>query len=183
MNIQTIAEHSVDLDLLPAKAKILDLGCLGFVFTDEMRRLGHDVLAVDIQKFDRDDYFQIAISDKVGRVGIKQTKDPQAATITEGSEIMCMDLKMLMLTARVEFFDLIKMDIESSEYQVIMSLEKPPAKQLSIEFHLHTKVYGLAEMNHMYNKLENLGYAAVSHKATSQHGCGLNYWDSLFILR
>lgn len=183
MRIETIAEHSVDVDLLPENAKILDLGCLGFLFTDEMRRLGHTVMSVDIQKLDREDYFQIAISDKVGRVGVKRTKDAQAATITDGDEIMCMDLNMLMLLSRVDFFDLIKIDIEGSEYEVIMSLDKAPARQISIEFHLHTGVYGENEMLLMENKLLYLGYFPVQHDKTKQHGLSYNYWDSLWILQ
>lgn len=183
MNIQTIAEHSVDMDLLPEKAMIADFGCLGFLFTDEMRRRGHKVLALDIQKFDRDDYFQIAISDKIGRVGVKRTKDPQAATITEGGEIMAMDIDMLMLVTRISFFDLIKMDIEGSEYGVIMSLKRPVAKQLSIEFHLHTGVYSETEILMMENKLLSLGYFPVQHDKTRQHGCGYNYWNSLWVLQ
>jgi FkbM family methyltransferase len=183
MNIEIIAEHSVDLDLLPEKAKILDLGCRGFLFTDELRRLGHNVLAVDCDKFEREDYFQIAISNKVGRVGIKRSNDPQATMIMEGSEFMCMDLKMLMLTARVEFFDLIKIDVEGAEYEIIMSLEKAPAKQISVEFHLHTGIYGENEMLLMENKLLWLGYFPVKHDKTKQHGLSYNYWDSLWILR
>lgn len=183
MNIEVIAEHSIDIDLLPEKAMVLDLGCRGFLFTDELRRREHTVLAVDIDKFDRDDYFQFAISDKVGRVGIKRTSDPQATMIMDGSEVMCMDLKMLMLTSRVDFFDLIKMDIEGSEYEVIMSMDRPYAKQLSIEFHLHTGVYGETEMLLMENKLLSLGYFPVKHDKTRQHGLSYNYWDSLWILK
>lgn len=183
MRIETIAEHSVAIDLLPEKAKILDLGCRGFIFTDEMRRRGHTVLAVDCDKFERDDYFQIAISNKIGRVGIKRTSDPQATTIMEGLEVMCMDLKMLMLTAQVEFFDLIKMDIEGSEREVIMSMDKPYAKQLSIEFHLHTGVYDQGGIMDMCAKLMTLGYKIVSHEMSAQHGLSPNYWSSLFILK
>lgn len=183
MKIETVAEHSFCPDLLPENAKVLDLGCRGFLFTDEMRRRGYNVLAVDIDKFDRDDYFQIAISNEVGRVGIKRSPDPQATMIGEGSEVICMDLKMLMLTTQVEFFDLIKMDIEGSEYEVIMSLTKPPAKQLSIEFHLHTGIYTDHDVKVMYNKLNHLGYVAIQHYKYSMHGCGGNFWDSLFILQ
>jgi hypothetical protein len=183
MNIEIIAEHSVDLDLLPEKAKILDLGCRGFLFTDELRRLGHNVLAVDCDKLEREDYFQIAISNKVGRVGIKRSNDPQATMIVEGSEVMCMDLKMLMLTARVEFFDLIKMDVEGAEYEVIMSMDRPYANQLSWEAHLRTGVYTMKEVDQMVSKLISLGYTPVKFELTKMHGLAANYWDNLFILK
>jgi len=77
----------------------------------------------------------------------------------------------------------IKIDIEGSEYEVIMSLEKAPAKQLSIEFHLHTGVYGHYEMTMMEDKLKALGYYPAQHERTSEHGAGFNYWDSLWILK
>lgn len=182
LDIQVIAEHSVAMNLLPKQAKVLDLGCRGFLFTDEMRRLGHNVLAVDIDKLDRDDYFQIAISNFVGRVGIKRSSDPQSTMIMEGSEVMCMDLKMLMLTARVEFFDLIKIDIEGTEYEVIMSMDKPYCKQLSWEAHLHTGIYNEDKVIEMEEKLNSLGYVPAVHEKTEAHGMGLNFWDSLWIL-
>lgn len=182
VDVKVIAEHSVAMNLLPKQAKVLDLGCRGFLFKDEMQRLGHNVLAVDIDEFERDDYFQIAISNFVGRVGIKRSNDPQATTITEGSELMCMDLKMLMLTARIDFFDLIKMDIEGSEYEVIMSMDKPYCKQISWEAHLHTGVYNEDAVIEMENKLDSLGYVPAVHSKTKAHGMGLNFWDSLWIL-
>jgi FkbM family methyltransferase len=183
MNIEVIAEHSVDIDLLPEKAKVLDLGCRGFLFTDELRRRGHNVLAIDIDKLDRDDYEQMAVSFKVGRVGIKRSRDPQATMIGEGSEVMCVDLPFLMHLTKVDLFSLIKMDIEGAEYDIIMALTKAPAKQLSIEFHLHTGIYGETEMLLMENKLLSLGYFPVKHDKTRQHGLSYNYWDSLFILK
>jgi hypothetical protein len=181
--IEVIAEHSVDIDLLPEKAKVLDLGCRGFLFTDELRRRGHIVLAVDMDKLDRKDYLQRAIGGELGRVGIKRTSDPQATCVMQGDEVDCLTLDVIISESKIEMFDLIKMDIEGSEYDVIMSLTKPPAKQLSIEFHLHTPGQGDYQVKLMVNKLEDLGYKAVQHEKTSQHGCGMNYWDTLFILQ
>lgn len=181
--IETIAEHNVAISLLPEKANILDLGCRGFIFTDEMRRRGHNVIAIDIDKFDRDDYRQIAVSFKVGRVGINRKPDPQATCIKEGDDVDCIDLMTLLRESKIEMFDLIKMDIEGSEYDVIMSLPKPPARQLSVEFHGHTGAYSDVDVFRMCNKLYSLGYVAVSHEKTSQHGLPPNYWSSLFLLK
>jgi hypothetical protein len=180
--IEVIAEHSVDTDLLPTKAVILDLGCRGFAFTDELRRRGHKVFPVDIDRFENEEYYQFAISNKSGRVGVKRTDDPQATTITEGNEVLCMTLPEFMDVLGTAFVDLIKIDIEGSEYEVIISLTSAPATQLSIEFHLHTGVYKINELTQMVKHLEALGYTAVQHEKTAQHGCGFNYWDSLFVL-
>lgn len=182
VDIKVIAEHSVAMNLLPEKAKVLDLGCRGFLFTDELRRLGHTVLAVDIDKLDRDDYLQMAVSFKVGRVGINRTLDPQATCIKEGNEVDCIDLRTLLRESKLEMFDLIKMDIEGAEYDVIMTLVKAPCKQLSVEFHLHTGVYNEDKVIEMEEKLHSLGYVPAVHSKTKAHGMGFNFWDSLWIL-
>jgi hypothetical protein len=182
--ITVVHEHSVDLDLLPKNSNILDLGCRGFLFTNEMERLGHKVFPVDIDTLPENrPYYRIAISDNDGKCGIQHDNDKQATRIKEGSEISCYTLESFSLACAIDVWDLIKIDIEGAELQVIQSLKCPPAKQLSIEFHLHTGIYGINEMTLMVAKLQALGYEAVSHEMTSQHGAGVNYWDSLFILR
>lgn len=178
--IETVAEHS--FQPLKPGSKILDLGCRGFLFTDEMRRRGHNVCAVDIDKLERDDYHQIAISDYVGRAGIKKNGDPQATSIKKGGEVVCMDLEMLCTFTMTPFWDLIKMDVEGSELEIIRSLERAPARQLSIEFHLHTGIYKLESVEAMIARLHSLSYKTVKHDYTSEHGCGYNFWDSLFVL-
>jgi len=182
--ITVIAEHSVDLDLLPPNAKVLDLGCRGFLFTDEMGRLGHNIFPVDIDQLPENrPYYRIAISDYDGKCGVHRENDKQATRIQEGDEVSCYTLESFSLACEVDVWDMIKIDIEGAELQVIQSLKRPPAKQLSIEFHLHTGIYGINEMTLMVAKLEALGYEAVSHEMTSQHGAGKNYWDSLFCLK
>jgi hypothetical protein len=189
MNIQTIAEHSVDLDLLGPGSKILDIGCLGFVFTHHMLALGHEVYAVDIQQFLGKDYYQLAITNYNGEAKVFTSSDKQAARIDRRHKapaeysVVAMTLPTFSKSVDVEFWDLIKIDIEGSEYQVVMSLDKAPATQISIEMHLHTGIYQESEVNDMVNKLYSLGYDSVKHNKYQAHGCGDNYWDSLFILK
>ncbi len=178
--ITTVCEHSLCLELLPEKANILDLGCRGFLFTDYMRSLGHNVFPVDIDNLkDGKPYYQVAISDFNGRSGIKHSNDPQATQIAEGDSVLCQTLEMFIASTGVTF-DLIKVDIEGAEYQMIQSLNFAPAKQLSIEFHLHTGIYTQNEMRLMESKLRHLGYEFLTHQLTEQHGAGYNYWSSLF---
>jgi len=181
--ISVIAEHSVDLDLLPDLAKILDLGCRGFRFANEMAN--HIVVSVDIDDLGSDHpYLRCAVSDFDGLCGIINIDDKQATKINrQGTGIDCYTLKSISQRFNVKMWDLIKMDIEGSEYEIIMSLNEPPAKQLSIEFHLHTGAYKIFEMNMMENKLKSLGYEFVKHDYTTQHGAGFNYWDSLCVLK
>lgn len=185
MDIQVIAEHSVCMDLLPEKANILDLGCRGFEFTNYFRSLGHNVIPVDIDDFKRSDYYRLAVSDYVGTAHIFRSRDPQATRIDSnihtGEQISVYDMHALCKLVGVKHFDLIKMDVEGEEKQIIMSMHHDYATQLSIEFHLHTNAYPIDEVHKMKVRLRNLGYNWSLHEKSARHGCGMNYWDSLFI--
>lgn len=194
MNIQIFAEHSVDLSLLTSGSKVLDLGCRGFEFSKAMYDLKCQVFSLDIDDLPPCQhlnemglplsYFRCAVSDYDGRAGVTRGNDPQGTRIERGgNEVKCMTLGSLSVKWGIYFWDVIKIDIEGSEYEVIMSMDKAPAKQLTIEFHLHTGAYEVFEMNAMENKLKALGYIPVKHEYTSEHGAGKNYWDSLFILK
>lgn len=181
--VSEIFEHSVDLELLPPQANILDIGCRGFQFTDYMRGLGHKVTPIDIEDFPDRTYYRLAITGKDGRVGIHRNNDPQATRVTKGDELLSMTIDTFSNSVGIEVWHLVKMDVEGSEYEIIMNMKRPPAKQLSIEFHLHTGIYTQAEMKQMESKLHSLGYNFATHKLEERHGAGFNYWDSLFILR
>lgn len=186
--IEVIAEHSVDLSLLPEKANILDLGCRGFLFFDELTRRGHYVAAIDVDKLDTyKPYAQAAVTSvNGGYVDIVKSKDPQGTTVKQSSiptDVRSYTINGLCGVFGIQFWDLIKIDIEGSEYEVIMSLTEPPAKQLSIESHLHTGIYGDAQVKEMEDKLLSLGYFPVKHDKTQAHGMGWNYWDSLWVMK
>lgn len=189
-NVDTVAEHSLIWELLPEKANILDLGCRGFQFTNYLRDKGHHVVAVDADFLPEGDYIKAALWDRDGYVMLeKPNNDNQAVRVKpEGMGNMgslptrAITFKTLCQLAGIEFWDLIKVDIEGAELQFISNLTKAPAKQLSIEFHLHTGVYTQNDVGAMELKLQLLGYEKVHHKLTEAHGCGYNYWDSLFIL-
>lgn len=185
--IEVIAEHSVDTFYLKEKSKILDAGCRGFEFTYALRKMGHSVWPIDCDDtLGSIDYYHCALTDKDGFTYLLRTNDSQAIRVTKvltEEKVITRNLDSISKEFQISFWDLIKLDIEGSEYEVIMSLEKAPAKQISIEFHLHTGIYGFYEMNLMEDKLKGLGYKAVKHELTEQHGAGKNYWDSLFILQ
>lgn len=187
MNIEIIAEHSVATDLLPEGANILDLGCRGFLFTEAMRERGHHVFPVDIDHLDEGKaYYQLAVSDYDGMAGAKKTADPQATSIIKHQGgIPCYTLTTLTqkLLGKYHRWDLIKIDIEGGETDIILDkhFNRKIATQLSIEFHMHT-VSSEGEVKQIVDKLASLGYKAVSHEKTNQHGAGMNYWDSLFVL-
>jgi len=193
--IDIIHEHSVETSLLPERAKILDIGCRGFLFSDKMEKEGHIVWPIDIDYLGIRKYVRAAVSDYDGIAEIVRNSDPQATCIRKAGIhekftsdnfsdfVYCYTLKTISEAVGIPFWDLIKIDVEGSEYEIIMSLEKAPAKQLSIEFHLHTGKYGQHEMDLMVDKLKALGYRAAKHELTNEHGAGFNHWDSLFILK
>jgi hypothetical protein len=183
--IKVIAEHSVNEKLLDYGSKILDIGCRGFLFMDHFRnKCKYHCVGVDIDDLDAENrnFMQVAITGKTQKVGIHKTNDPQAPSVKPGNQIQAYTLDDFSKLVGVPFWDLIKMDIEGSELEVIMSLTKAPAKQLSIEFHLHTGIYSKEDVDQMLYHLTLLGYNVIKHELTSEHGAGFNYWDSLFIL-
>lgn len=182
MTLAEIHEHTIDLDLLPEKALILDLGCRGFQFTDYFREFGHTVYPVDIDLFDRP-YYQCAIAGYNGKAGILRGSDPQGTRITEGNDVPTYTLDRFSKHVGVDFWDVIKMDIEGSEMPVIMNMKEPLSKQLSIEFHLHCGFYSLPDVALMVAKLNSIGYKTIQHNKENRYGAGFNYWDSLFVLK
>jgi len=182
--IKTIAEHKVDLSLLPDKANILDLGCRGFEFYEYFKAKGHDVYPVDIDILETEHkYYRVGITDINGKMGVQKTNDPQATSLKVGDEIVVYTLETFSALNGVNMWDLIKMDVEGSEFNIIMGMTRPMAKQLSIEFHIHTGIYSEIGMQLMERQLTTLGYIPVSHELTNQHGAGFNYWDSLWVLQ
>lgn len=196
MNLQTIAEHTFDKDSLPnIHGYVLDLGSRGFEFADGMRALAHIVITVDCDDIPLNMpggnfplHNKIAITDYDGHATVMRSNDPQATKIIpmhklsalEG-DVVCMTLETFSKKCGILFWDLIKIDIEGSEYEVIMSMDKPYAMQLSVEFHTHC---GQTEqqVQQCVDKLHSLGYKTIQHEKTARHGLKPNYWDSLFTL-
>ena len=188
MKLETIAERTICPQLLPEHAVILDVGARGLLFANELISRGHEVWTIDADDLEGLTHPNLAISDYDGYCYLKKSNDPQATMINERisesnhESVLVMTLKSFSRLVNIDFWDVIKLDVEGSEHDIIMSMEKPMATQLSVEFHLHTGIYGQRQVIEMEKKLESLGYTAVSHKKFRAHGCGENYWDSLFIL-
>lgn len=187
MNLQVIHEHTVDMDLLRTEPnEVIDIGCLGFGFTEFFDRRGDIVYPIDIQELKGRHYDRVAITSYTGDIGVKVMGDAQATKVTKRQTessytVPCYTLEDYMAKNGIEFADLIKIDCEGSEMEIILSLEKAPARMLSIEFHCHTGAYSKADVYKMVLWLESLGYKTVQHNYESRHGAGFNFWDSLFI--
>lgn len=199
MNLVTIAEHTIDISLINRESKVLDLGCRAFTWSKAMLEYVDEIYCVDADP-------EVPIPDKPLEMirGAVMDSDGESMFLKcsgngTGNYILyngakknelngvfqivkTISLKTISDIANVELWDIIKCDIEGSEIPVLLDLKKPPAKQLSIEFHVHTgstqeQVYKVV------THLEELGYECCQHEYSSQHGAGFNYWDSLFILK
>lgn len=185
MNIQTIHEHSVDLDLLSGGICI-DAGCRGFQFSEAMRDLGLRVVAFDIEDMVAPQgvaFYKMAIMNYTGKTKFVQTNDLQAKYISSEGEVLvdCIDIKEVY-EANSNDIDVLKLDIESSELFIFGDKYfNPIPKQISVEWHMHCH----RQLHNFFYPacMENLlkWYEPVKHELTQAHGCGLNYWDSLFI--
>lgn len=198
-NLQCIAEHTVDLSLINRDSKVLDLGCRAFSWSKAMLEYVDKVWCVDadnsVKSYDeRLPVMNIAVSDtndkkmQFIKFGNGTGNHLHRGTNPKPFKASEQVVKTLTLTAIVNaafgdgMADLIKMDIEGEEILVLLSLKEPPAKQLSIEFHLHTGTP--AETVHkVFDHLESLGYVRAHCDYSRKHGLPENYWDVLFILK
>jgi hypothetical protein len=189
MNIQTIAEHSVDLDLLSGGICI-DVGCRGFLFSEAMRDKGLSVWAFDLEDMvapEGIEFVKKAITDTEGNAYYVDTPDQQAKYISStGIPVEATTLhkvyQSLFAVNPNSVIDLVKCDAEGSEYFIFSDATLPPLpKQLSIEFHEHCfpGLHGAAFESCMRNITRH--YVPVQHERYRAHGAGWNYWNSLFI--
>lgn len=187
MNIQCIAEHSVDIDLLD-KGVCIDVGCRGFQFSEAMRDKGLQVVAFDLEPMQAPagiTYLPFAVSNFNGDGYYTDTKDLQAKHLSPvGIKVPVVNINDIFkqVAHNAAFIDILKLDCEGAEYWILSDSHfQPVPKQISIEFHLHahsglhSRYFDLC----MQNLLKH--YVAVKHEMTEAHGAGINYWNSLFI--
>lgn len=185
--LTAIHEHTIDLSLLTG-AIVIDAGCRDFTFAKEMQRLGEKVLAYDLEDFihipEGIHYVKAAILSKNEVVRIVRPADKNATHITRsvsGTEVQGVSLSILF-DLLGDNIDCIKMDVEGSEYEILSDPKlKPIPKMWSIEFHEHSQPI-------LHNQLFDtcvanlkLNYEPVKLDRYAAHGCGFNYWDTLWI--
>lgn len=188
--ITTIAEHTVETSILDG-GFCIDVGCLGFKFSEAMKDFGLKVIAIDIQHlYDSEPqgitFLKYAVSNKNGLLHYTKTEDPQAMFISEGGgyPISSHTLDWFYAVNHIDDtnLDILKLDCEGSEYDILSDENfKPIPKQISVEFHLHSQP---AKHHKNYVKcMMNLlkYYKAIKHEFYEAHGAGGNFWDSLFI--
>lgn len=196
--IEVIAEHSVDTSLLNRSSKVLDLGCRYFGWSKAMLQYVDKVYCVDaddtIETYEpRFNFLNVAVSNESEKyVSFVKYGNGTGNYINEGepfpiqsviSNVFCMNLKSVSKHFGVEFWDLIKFDIEGSETDILLNLKEPPATQITFETHQHTsKRKTDGQLQNMFNHLKQW-YNFVHIDYSRKHGLSENYWDVLAILK
>lgn len=152
--MKTIFEHTFDETLLSDGGYVLDAGCgVDFWFSSYMTEIGMKVISLDpnpkiIKIPDGVIYENSALVAFASDMCIMKTYlDTDAATIVDCSldtmknkvisstNVNAITIAQIMDRYGVEKFDLIKMDIEGSEYDILMNIDDINCSQISIEFH------------------------------------------------
>ncbi len=184
MQIECIAEHSVDVSLLSGGICI-DVGCRGFQFSEGMRDLGCKVHAFDLEEMQAPPgitFHQNAIGAEYGKTYYCNTKDAQANHIANDGVPVWMFTLPMVYGLYPGVVDVLKLDCEGSEYHILSDVNfQPIPRQITIEFHEHC--HKDKHWTHFETCMENIlrDYVPVKHDRYAAHGAGLNYWDSLFI--
>lgn len=154
--MMTIDEHTFNEKLLIGKL-VIDAGCRGFRFSEALADLGCPVLALDIEDFNRKNdgrvwFKHAALWNKTEPIEVHRFGDgsanfakglngipyngPDRPCVTETIQAYTLDY-VLGMTSSTEI-DLLKLDIEGSEYGVLMTIAPGLLpRQITCEFHPH----------------------------------------------
>jgi FkbM family methyltransferase len=114
-----------------------------------------------------------AVSTKNGSIIFHETLDNESGSILEGHknilndtirkyEVESMNLPTLVNKLNVEQVDLIKLDLESAEFELLSNItheDVKPFKQIYIEFHhLAVKDFSGSDMRRIVKKIKGFGY-------------------------
>lgn len=203
MNLQALASHTIDVDLLPEEPIVLDVGCRWFDFTRGVLawRPKARVICLDPSsdvKCDSDLPLHVSLL-HLALVGDNRLQTNFAEGIAgDGGgnfaldaashgdyrirKVLCTNIQKLMHGYSIKLFDAVKLDCEGSEFGILENWPGPIATQISVEFHDWTGPWNQHGCDRAIANLEWLGYKIVQHEL-SQQGTGIGHWDSLFVLK
>jgi FkbM family methyltransferase len=184
-----ISGHSVDETLLKRDSKVLDLGCRDFEFTNGILKYVDTAYCVDadnsVNPPGNVHFINAAVGNSFSISHLIKYGDGIGNFIYAGEPlsdihttqaINVYPLAFFNQCFEVEKWDLIKFDIEGSEYDILMNLTYPPANQLTVELHEHTaKRRGEKFVQQLFKHLDQW-----YNRVVCVHN-GINYKDILFI--
>lgn len=187
MKIVTIDGHSFDESRFRESPVVLDAGCRDFQFCRGMEARGCIVVTLDADK---------SIKPNISSALVGEGKPPSCWYIAaqEAGRVVfepnpsleeVPTITIERVVSALGWLDLVKMDIEGSEYDVLLTWPGPVAGQISVEFHEPTGQGTAKHGADIYDRiLRHLGqwYDLVKHDSLPYPG-GVNYYDSLFVLK
>jgi hypothetical protein len=187
-NVLVIDNHSVRTDLL-VKGPVLDAGSRGLAFSRWFAARGHKVVALDAgedEKADGVSTHKMALVHSKwagGNVALAQTSDLNARYIEgQSSEgVYGISIPVLMHDYGIVKWDVIKLNIEGSEYDILDEIDGPISRQIVFGMHEHTQAArGRAECDRIIDKLRQW-YTIHNQVWERRYGCIESYWDVLCI--
>lgn len=209
MNLQLFADHTLDLDLLPERPLVVDIGCRWWDFAKAVleRRPLASIAAYDpdpaMEEPDdaRIEFYRAAV------VGGNRARSLYASYSTgEGNflfdhmpasgELMipfcnwqvpgaaittvgCIPIAAL----KGQHWDAIKLDCEGSEFEILENWPGPIATQISVEFHDFTGPRSQGRDAYYQKLWERLPWYKVVRHELSRKGEGIGHWDTVLALK
>ena len=197
--IQTLAEHTVDVSLLPENAIVLDGGCRGYGFSRQILKVRPNatVIAVDADEdTEPSNHSNIKLL-RVAIVGKETQKFARYAAFDSGNGnsivfpgppraelrmVPCMTLEAIMRKLNLAKWDLVKLDIEGSEFDVLENWPGPIASQITVEFHDYFDKEGRWDSEYFKKLLAGplKDYEVVQNEYYAIGDRCFGHWDSLF---
>lgn len=199
MKLETICEHTLDVERLTPGGWVLDAGCRGFEFARAMVERGMCVLAMDpsvdvpAPRYDPHILFERAalvgggpllqdFSDGTGNAAhLRRANEPKSCT----RPVACVTVRQLMVRFGIDRFSAVKLDIEGAEYQVLATWPGDVADQISVEFHdflgLNPRPQDPEGWYRDTWRFLDYWYEVAQHKRFEAQCAGANYWDTLLV--
>ena len=144
MRLKRIASHTVDVDLIPHWATVLDVGCRDFDFSQAMANLGAIVHAFDpapdvLEIASKGIYFHQAAVVGKGLGGPRKIVIAgNGSRLDDDAEFPVMAFELESVHQDLGPFALVKLDCEGSEYGILLTWPGPITRQITVEYHEHT---------------------------------------------
>lgn len=201
MNVEIIDNHSVAVDLL-TNGTVVDAGARGFRFAKELAWRGCRVIAMDPDwevtdpKHINIDFLNVGLYwpsiNAFSQRWLVMTPDPEARhtsvqqpTTGQFCPIGMVSLEHVRKAMQVKTWplDVLKLNVEGDEYEILENLQEPPARQIVVSFHEHTaRKRGDEAIQQIVDHLSKW-YVPVRHVKDARYCAGMNFWDSLFIMK
>lgn len=198
MQIEIIDNHSVAVDLLKG-GWVLDAGARGHIFTRNLAKRGCKVLALDpgwdVPPIDEQNiktarlalvgigqpsYWKLGLIEDQNAMRLETPMDsvpehnPRHACVAD-------NITNFMNQLNITCWDVVKLNIEGSEYEVLETWPGPIADQIVFSFHEHTdRKRGKEECDRIINKLRQW-YDIYNQVWEPRYCTYANYWDVLAI--